>query len=40
MADRIEVIGGTLEVRSAPGRGTSITGRLPSDVPPPGVTAA
>ena len=32
MADRIEVIGGTLEVDSAPGRGTSIRGRIPSDV--------
>jgi signal transduction histidine kinase len=32
MADRIEVIGGVLEVRSAPGRGTSITGRIPTDV--------
>jgi signal transduction histidine kinase len=40
MADRIEVIGGTLEVRSTPGRGTSITGRLPSDVLPPGATSA
>jgi signal transduction histidine kinase len=34
MADRIEVIGGVLEVRSAPGRGTSITGRIPTDVLP------
>jgi signal transduction histidine kinase len=32
MADRIEVIGGMLEIRSAPGKGTSITGRIPSDV--------
>jgi signal transduction histidine kinase len=34
MADRIEVIGGVLEVRSAPGKGTSITGRIPTDVLP------
>jgi signal transduction histidine kinase len=34
MADRIEVIGGVLEVRSAPGRGTSITGRIAADVLP------
>jgi signal transduction histidine kinase len=25
----VEVLGGELDVRSAPGRGTSITGRLP-----------
>ena len=30
MADRIEVIGGMLEVRSAPGKGTSVTGRIAS----------
>lgn len=30
MADRIEALGGTLEVRSVPGRGTEITGRVPS----------
>lgn len=34
MADRLEVIGGVLEVRSAPGMGTSITGRIPTDVLP------
>ena len=34
MADRIEVIGGVLDVRSSPGRGTSITGRIPTDVLP------
>jgi signal transduction histidine kinase len=32
MADRIEVIGGVLKVRSASGRGTSITGRIPIEV--------
>jgi signal transduction histidine kinase len=30
MADRIEALGGTLEVRSVPGEGTEITGRVPS----------
>jgi signal transduction histidine kinase len=30
MADRLDALGGTLEVRSAPGEGTAITGRLPS----------
>jgi len=30
MADRIEAIGGTLEVDSAPGSGTTITGRIPT----------
>ena len=34
MADRIEVIGGALEVRSAPGTGTSISGRIPTGAPP------
>jgi signal transduction histidine kinase len=34
MADRIEVIGGALEIRSAPGTGTSISGRIPTDVTP------
>jgi signal transduction histidine kinase len=29
MADRLDAIGGTLEVRSAPGEGTTLTGRLP-----------
>jgi signal transduction histidine kinase len=28
IADRIEVIGGTVEVRSSPGRGTTISGRI------------
>jgi signal transduction histidine kinase len=31
MADRLEAIGGTLEVTSAPGRGTTIVGRAPAD---------
>jgi signal transduction histidine kinase len=30
MADRVEAIGGTLEIRSAPGSGTSVTGRIPA----------
>jgi signal transduction histidine kinase len=29
MADRLEAIGGRLEVRSTPGRGTTVTGRVP-----------
>jgi signal transduction histidine kinase len=29
MADRLAALGGQLEVRSAPGRGTTITGHLP-----------
>jgi signal transduction histidine kinase len=29
MSDRVEVLGGRLEVRSMPGQGTTITGRLP-----------
>ncbi len=29
MTDRLDAIGGTLEIRSAPGEGTTITGRVP-----------
>jgi signal transduction histidine kinase len=29
MADRLDAIGGTLQIVSAPGRGTTVTGRLP-----------
>jgi signal transduction histidine kinase len=29
MADRLEALGGTLEIHSAPGEGTSVTGRIP-----------
>jgi signal transduction histidine kinase len=29
MADRLEALGGTLEIRSAPGQGTTVTGRIP-----------
>jgi len=29
MRDRVEALGGSLEVRSAPGRGTTIAGRIP-----------
>jgi signal transduction histidine kinase len=30
MADRIDALGGMLEVRSVPGEGTEISGRVPS----------
>ncbi|MDP9330180.1 MAG: histidine kinase [Actinomycetota bacterium] len=30
MADRLDALGGTLEIRSAPGEGTAVTGRVPS----------
>jgi signal transduction histidine kinase len=30
MADRLAALGGRLEVRSAPGQGTTITAQLPS----------
>jgi signal transduction histidine kinase len=30
MADRVEAIGGVLKIRSAPGEGTSVTGRIPA----------
>jgi signal transduction histidine kinase len=32
MADRIDAIGGALEVQSAPGRGTTVSGRLRIEV--------
>jgi signal transduction histidine kinase len=32
MADRIDAVGGALDVRSAPGRGTTISGRLHVEV--------
>lgn len=31
MADRLDAIGGTLEVSSEPGRGTTVIGRVPGD---------
>ena len=34
MADRLEAIGGWLEVRSAPGAGTTVIGRAPAEVRP------
>lgn len=37
MMDRVEALGGTLEIRSAPGRGTTVTGRIPAQ---PGVAWA
>ena len=35
MTDRIAAVGGTLEVNSEPGRGTLVTGRIPSRAPQP-----
>ncbi|HXF72540.1 MAG TPA: ATP-binding protein, partial [Actinomycetota bacterium] len=35
MSDRIEALGGVLEVRSAPGDGTTVRGRLPVGGGPP-----
>jgi len=32
MADRLDAIGGTLQIRSAPNRGTTVTGRVPVPV--------
>jgi signal transduction histidine kinase len=32
MADRLAALGGQLDVRSAPGQGTTITGHLPLSV--------
>jgi signal transduction histidine kinase len=34
MADRVEAIGGILEIRSTPGRGTSVVGRIPAPALP------
>jgi signal transduction histidine kinase len=34
MADRLDAIGGSLEVRSAPGAGTTVIGTLPTVTPP------
>src|SRR5437870_4685881 len=30
IADRLEALGGTVEIASAPGRGTTVTGRVPA----------
>ena len=35
MADRLDAVRGSLEVRSAPGRGTTVVGRLPVPVSDP-----
>jgi signal transduction histidine kinase len=41
MADRVEAVGGTLEVRSRPGAGTTVLGRVPKPHHDPiGSTAA
>ena len=29
MADRVEALGGSIEIRSLPGQGTTIAGRIP-----------
>jgi len=39
MADRLAALGGELDVRSAPGAGTTVTGRLPFPAAVPGLTA-
>jgi signal transduction histidine kinase len=40
MADRLEALGGTLEIESAPGAGTRVEGRLPLDEVTPRVVEA
>ena len=40
MADRLAALGGRLEVQSSPGRGTTITGRLPVPVTGDGARSA
>jgi signal transduction histidine kinase len=34
MAERAELVGGHLDVRSRPGRGTTIEARVPGNAPP------
>jgi signal transduction histidine kinase len=29
MADRVEALGGSIEIRSLPGQGTTVSGRIP-----------
>jgi signal transduction histidine kinase len=36
MSDRLEALGGTLAIRSTPGRGTTVTGRIPTAAMPHG----
>ena len=40
MADRVEAIGGMLEIRSTPGHGTSVAGRIPTVAPPDAAPAS
>ena len=35
IADRLDAIGGEVRVRSAPGRGTTVTGTVPAEGAPP-----
>jgi signal transduction histidine kinase len=40
MVDRVAALGGTLDVTSAPSRGTHVTGRVPLPAGPAGERAA
>jgi signal transduction histidine kinase len=43
VAERLEAVGGALEISSAPGQGTAMTGMVPiarADGPPPGAGVA
>jgi two-component system sensor histidine kinase NreB len=33
MSDRLDAVGGMLEIRSAPGEGTTLAGHLPANLP-------
>jgi signal transduction histidine kinase len=39
MADRVAALGGTVDVESHPGRGTTVTGRIPAGGRTPGATS-